>query len=82
VDDQRNPQAESEQDVEAIDATSDEATTDRPRTMFDRDEDQATLDEMTRLARKRAAIWGLAAGGVMSLILVVCAVLIYLLGTS
>ena len=82
MDDQRNPQAETEQDVEPIEATSDEATATRPKTMFDRDDDQATIDEMTRDARKRAAIWGLAAGGVMSLILVICAVLIYLLGTS
>jgi hypothetical protein len=50
--------------------------------MFDVDDERETAEEMTRLARKRAAIWGLAAGGVMSLIIVVCAVLIYLLGTS
>ena len=82
MDEERNPQAGTEQDVETIDATSEEATAERARTMFDRDDDQAAHDEMTRFARKRAAIWGLAAGGVMSLILVVCAVLIYLLGTS
>ena len=82
MDDQRNPQAETEQDVEPIDSTSAEATATRPKTMFDRDDDRESIDEMTRYARKRAAIWGLAAGGVMSLILVVCAVLIYLLGTS
>jgi hypothetical protein len=82
VDEERNPQVESEQEVEAADPASAEATATRTKTMFDRDDDQATIDEMTRDARRRAAIWGLAAGGVMSLILVVCAVLIYLLGTS
>ena len=76
MDDQRNPQTETDQEHDA------EPTATRPTTMFDRDEEQAATDEMTRFARKRAAIWGLAAGGVMSLILVVCAVLIYLLGTS
>jgi hypothetical protein len=50
--------------------------------MFDdADEDQVALAEMKRFERKRAAIWGLAAGGIMSLIIVICAVLIYLLGT-
>lgn len=74
MDDQRKPQSEPEQDADA--------TTARPKTMFDRDEEQAAADEMTRFARKRAAIWGLAAGGIMSIILIICAVLIYLLGTS
>jgi len=82
VDEERNPQTETDQAVEASESTSADASATRPKTMFDRDEDQATLNEMTRDARKRAAIWGLAAGGVMSLILVICAVLIYLLGTS
>lgn len=82
MDEERNRQVESEQEVEPADLASAEETTARPKTMFDRDDDQATIDEVTRFARKRAAIWGLAAGGVMSLILVVCAVLIYLLGTS
>ncbi len=82
MDEERNPQVGSEQEAEPTDSANAGATAARPKTMFDRDEDQATIDEMTRLARKRAAIWGLAAGGVMSLILVVCAVLIYLLGTS
>jgi hypothetical protein len=82
VDEERNRQDESEQEVEPADSASTEATATRPKTMFDRDEDRAEIDAMTREARKRAAIWGLAAGGVMSLILVVCAVLIYLLGTS
>lgn len=74
MDDQRNPQTATEQDAGV--------TAERPKTMFDRDDDPAALEEMTRFGRKRAAIWGLAAGGVMSLILVVCAVLLYLLGTS
>jgi hypothetical protein len=82
VDDQRNPQPEPEQAVETTEATGAEATATRPATMFDNDDDREALEEMTRFARKRAAIWGLAAGAVMSLILVVCAVLIYLLGTS
>lgn len=77
MDEQRNSQPDDGQEP---DATT-ETTTARPKTMFNRDDEQATVDEMTRLARKRAAIWGLAAGGVMSLIIVVCAVLIYLLGT-
>ncbi|HEX5165556.1 MAG TPA: hypothetical protein VFV93_09185 [Thermomicrobiales bacterium] len=77
MDEQRNPQHESDQE---IDDTS-EATA-RPKTMFDAaEEDQLVLDEMKRFERKRAAIWGLAAGGIMSLIIVICAVLIYLLGT-
>ena len=77
MDEQRNSQPELEQ--EAV-----EETTSPPKTMFDRDasEDAESFAEMQRFARKRAAIWGLAAGGVMSLIIVVCAVLIYLLGTS
>ncbi len=74
MDDQRNPQSPTEQDADAPAA--------RPKTMFDRDEDSTALNEITRFGRKRAAVWGLAAGGVMSLILVVCAVLLYLLGTS
>jgi hypothetical protein len=82
VDDQRNPQSEPEQDAETAATTSAEATATRPTTMFDQDDDRASLDEMTRFARKRAAIWGLAAGGLMSVILIVCAGLIYLLGTN
>jgi hypothetical protein len=78
VDEQRNPQADPDQETPAA-----SETTARPKTMFDAaEEDQVALDEMKRFERKRAAIWGLAAGGVMSLIIVVCAVLIYLLGTS
>ena len=79
MDEQRNPQADPDQETDAAsDATA------RPKTMFDApdDDDQMALDEMKRFERKRAAIWGLAAGGIMSLIIVVCAVLIYLLGTS
>jgi len=53
----------------------------RPSTMFD-ETDEATSAELARIARKKAAILGLAAGGVMSLIIVICAGLIYLLGTS
>jgi hypothetical protein len=44
--------------------------------------DPAEQHEALRAVRRRAMIWGLAAGGVMSLILVLCAVLLYLLGTS
>jgi hypothetical protein len=78
VDDQRNSQADHEQEpVETADPVT--APT---KTMFDRDDEREMTAEMTRLARKRAAIWGLAAGGVMSLIIVICAVLVYLLGTS
>lgn len=50
--------------------------------MFDRDDEQDAAEEMKRFARKRAAIWGLAAGAIMSGILLVCALLLYLLGTS
>lgn len=73
MDEQRNPQDATEQESETPPA--------RPKTMFDRDDEREARDDMVRFARKRAAIWGLAAGGIMSLILVVCAVLIYLLGT-
>jgi hypothetical protein len=78
VDDQRNSQADHEQEP----AETSETATARPTTMFDVDDERETSEEMTRLARKRAAIWGLAAGGVMSLIIVICAVLVYLLGAS
>ena len=74
MDDQGKPQAETEQDAEATET--------RPKTMFDATDEREAVDEMTRFARKRAAIWGLAAGGIMSVILIICAVLIYLLGTS
>jgi hypothetical protein len=73
VDEQRNPQDATEQESEPAPA--------RPKTMFDRDDEREARDEMVRFARRRAAIWGLAGGVVMSLILVLCAVLIYLLGT-
>ena len=77
MDEQRNPPADAEQEIEAA-----ETTPAPPKTMFDRaEEDRAAMDEMTRFARKRAALWGLAAGGLMSLILIVCALLLYLLGT-
>lgn len=72
MDEERNPRDAREQEREAAE---------RPTTMFGRDTEREAIDEMTRFARKRAAIWGLAAGGVMSLILVICAVLLYLLGT-
>jgi hypothetical protein len=78
VDEQRNPQADPDQEP-----TDTGETTARPKSMFGTadDDDQLALDEMKRFERKRAAIWGLAAGGIMSLIIVICAVLIYLLGT-
>jgi hypothetical protein len=78
VDEQRNPQADPDQEP----TDTGEATA-RPKSMFGTadDDDQLALDEMKRFERKRAAIWGLAAGGIMSLIIVICAVLIYLLGT-
>ena len=83
MDDQRNPQSNSQQDAGASEPPEAEATPSRPNTMFDRDADReaAEFDEMRRFARRRAAIWGLAAGGIMSLILILCAVLLYLVGT-
>jgi hypothetical protein len=81
VDSQRNPQPETGQEATGDTAVGDTEPAPR-RSMFDEAAEADALDEMTRFARKRAAIWGLAAGGVMSLILVVCAVLLYLLGTS
>ena len=78
MDSERNHSPETDQ------ATPDDkaATPGQRPAMFDRTREADDHDELLRFARKRAAIWGLAGGGIMSLILIVCAGLIYLLGTS
>ncbi len=80
----RQPDAEPNRNddpaKDAADAAGHAERRNPARTIFDPAPDLE--QDAIRAARRRAAIWGLATGGVMALIVALCLLLLYLVSTS